>query len=136
MPSCRCSQNPYFLQEYGYQLWLSAQASPIAKADVDAIIGNVKQRLDANFFDVRFDRVSNQERRFLRIMADTEDGQPVSVSDVAARMNRTLSSLSPIRASLIRKGMLYSPSHGKVAYTVPLFGDYMKRMVCQPKPAE
>ena len=43
---------------------------------------------------------------------------------------RTLSSLSPIRASLIRKGMLYSPSHGKVAYTVPLFGDYMKRMVC------
>ena len=121
---------PYFLQEYGYQLWLSAQASPIAKTDVDAIIGNVKQRLDANFFDVRFDRVSNQERRFLRIMADSEDGQSVSVSDVAARMNRTLSSLSPIRASLIRKGMLYSPSHGKVAYTVPLFGDYMKRMVC------
>ena len=79
---------------------------------------------------MRFDRVSNQERRFLRIMADNEDGQSVSVSDVAARMNRTLSSLSPIRASLIRKGMLYSPSHGNVAYTVPLFGDYRKRMVC------
>ena len=120
---------PYFLQEYGYQLWLSAEEKLITKQDVKAIVGDVRRRLDVNFFDVRFDRVSNQERRFLRVMADGGDGQSAAVADVAARMNRTLSSLSPIRASLIRKGMLYSPSHGRVAYTVPLFGDYMKRVI-------
>lgn len=120
---------PYFLQEYGYQLWLSAQEKLITKADVDAIVDCVKRRLDVNFFDVRFDRVSNQERRFLRAMADGKGAEYVPVADVAARLNRTLSSISPIRSSLIRKGMLYSPSHGRVAYTVPLFDDYIKRVV-------
>ena len=120
---------PYFLQEYGYQLWLSAQEKLITKTDVDAIVDDVRRRLDVNFFDVRFDRVSNQERRFLRAMADGEGAESVPVADVAARLNRTLSSISPVRSSLIRKGMLYSPSHGRVAYTVPLFGDYIKRVV-------
>ena len=36
---------------------------------------------------------------------------------------------NPIRASLIRKGMIYSPSHGDNSFTVPLFGDYMKRVM-------
>ena len=47
--------------------------------------------------------------------------------DVARRMNRPVSAVSTIRASLIRKGMLYSPSHGAIAYTVPMFGAYMRR---------
>ena len=108
---------------------MSAQEKLITKADVDAIVDSVKRRLDVNFFDVRFDRVSNQERRFLRAMADGGGAASVPVADVAARLNRTLSSISPIRSSLIRKGMLYSPSHGRVAYTVPLFDDYIKRVV-------
>lgn len=60
-------------------------------------------------------------------MAD--DSSPIAVSAVAARLNRPLNAVSAVRAALIRKGMVYSPSHGTIAYTVPLFGDYMRRIL-------
>jgi len=119
---------PYFLQEFGYQVWLNAAVErEIAPEDIDQIAPAVQHRLDGNFFDVRFDRVSNAERQFLRAMADGTDG--VEISDLAKSLGRTVGALSPMRASLIRKGMLYSPSYGRIAYTVPMFGEYMKRVM-------
>ena len=35
--------------------------------------------------------------------------------------------LGPVRDALIRKGMIYSPAHGDIAFTVPLFDQFMKR---------
>ncbi len=118
---------PYFLQEYGYQMWNAAQKSPITLEDVRRIAPLVQRRLDSNFFDVRFDRISHRERELLRAMADFPQDEGVSTTDVARKMGRGIGSLSPIRAALIGKGMIYSPSYGKVAYTVPMFADYMKR---------
>ena len=60
-------------------------------------------------------------------MAENPKEVSVNISDVAARMNRTANSLSMIRRSLIRKGMIYSPALGMVAYTVPMFADYLRR---------
>lgn len=120
---------PYFLQEYGYQVWLAANGESITAKEILSIGEAVERRLDANFFDVRFDRVSNIEKSMLRFMADFPSEASVSVSELAERMGRTLSSLSPIRSSLIKKGMIYSPKHGCVAYTVPMFGEYMKRVM-------
>ena len=91
----------------------------------------MQTRLDANFFDVRFDRISNRERDFLRAMADFPQEEPVSTTDVGTRMGRGIGAVSPVRAALIAKGMIYAPSYGKVAYTVPLFADYMKRTMPQ-----
>ena len=125
---CRMTRGyPYFLQEYGYQIWNAAQVSPITLADVKRIAPVVQTRLDSNFFDVRFDRISNREREFLRAMADFPHETAISTTDVANAMGRSMGALSPIRASLIAKGMIYSPSYGKVAYTVPMFADYMLR---------
>lgn len=118
---------PYFLQEYGYQIWIAAERSPISVSDVRRIAQNVQSRLDTNFFDVRFDRISAREREFLRIMAEFPQNVAVPVSEVANRMGRTLGAISPIRASLIRKGVVYSPEYGGIAYTVPMFADYLKR---------
>lgn len=84
-------------------------------------------RLDRNFFDVRFDRIANAERRFLRAMAET--GSPSKMSEVAKVLGRTLGSLSPVRSALIRKGMVYSPTLGEIAYTVPMFAVYIKRVM-------
>jgi hypothetical protein len=118
---------PYFLQEWGYQAWNSAGDSPI---DVDVIrtaTPRVIQRLDMNFFRVRFDRLTPSEKRCLRAMAELGAG-PHRTGDVAQQLgfSRT-SSLSPVRSSLIHKGMVYSPSHGDMAFTVPLFDQFMKR---------
>jgi len=73
--------------------------------------------------------VSESERRFLRTMAEVEENGLVKMTVMAEKMGRPLTALSPMRASLIRKGMLYSPSHGAIAYTVPMFGMYMKRVM-------
>ena len=118
---------PYFLQEYGYQLWLEADGGEIDASLVDQALPLVHRRLDDNFFDVRFDRVTSREREFLRTMADIPS--PISVSAVAERLGRPLNAISAVRAALIRKGMIYSPSHGMVSFTVPLFGDYMRRIL-------
>ncbi len=43
-------------------------------------------------------------------------------------------SLAPVRANLIKKGMVYSPSHGEMAFTVPLFDDFMRRAMPRFEP--
>lgn len=119
---------PFFLQECGYQVWQHAKRSPIAVDDVVAILPQVMESLDRSFFEVRFDRVSAVEKRFLMAMAQGEPEKPQSIVDIAERMGRSANSLSMMRRSLIKKGMIFSPSIGMVAYTVPMFGAYMMRM--------
>lgn len=117
---------PYFLQEWGYQAWNRAEASPIDLTVVQNASELVIQRLDENFFRVRFNRLTPGEKRFLRTMSHLGSG-PQRTSDIADIMKVKISSLGPTRANLIKKGMIYSPSHGDMAFTVPLFDEFMQR---------
>jgi len=38
-----------------------------------------------------------------------------------------VSSTSVVRDSLIKKGLIYSPDHGEVDFTVPHFSPFMRR---------
>ena len=117
---------PYFLQEWGYQAWNRAESSPIDLAIVQNASEAVIRRLDENFFRVRFNRLTSGEKQFLRAMAQLGSG-PYRTSDTADIMKIKISSLGPNRANLIKKGMVYSPSHGNMAFTVPLFDEFMRR---------
>lgn len=117
---------PYFLQEWGYQTWNHAEASPITLAVVERTSDTVVHRLDENFFRVRFDRLTPREKKYLRVMAGLGTG-PYRTSDIADGLGTTINKLGPVRASLIKKGMVYSPSHGDMAFTVPLFDEFMRR---------
>ena len=117
---------PYFLQEWGYQAWNRAPASPITLQMVREATGTVIQRLDQNFFRVRFDRLTPSEKRFLRAMASLGPGSHRS-SDIADALHVKINSLGPARANLIQKGMIYSPAHGDMEFTVPLFNEFMLR---------
>ncbi len=119
---------PYFLQEWGYQAWNHATASPISLQDVQTTTELVTQRLDENFFRVRFDRLTPREKQYLRTMAELGAG-PHRTSDIADTMGVKITTLGPVRASLIKKGMVYSPSHGAMACTVPLFDEFMRRAI-------
>lgn len=121
---------PYFLQQWGSQAWLTAEANPITLADVTAATPAAIAALDQNFFRVRFDRLTPAERIYLRVMAELGDG-PSRSGDVAAALGRTTNAAGPVRDSLIRKGMLYSPELGTLDFTVPLFGDFMRRAMPQ-----
>lgn len=118
---------PFFLQECGYQVWQRAEGSPVTEKDVKAVEADVSDRLDRNFFAVRLDRISELERRFLRVMADVSGDGVKPLSAIAKGLGRSVNSLSMLRRSLIRKGVLYSSAEGTVSYTVPLFGEYMRR---------
>lgn len=119
---------PYFLQEWGYQLWNLAESSPITRDIVERASDSTVARLDRNFFRVRFDRLTNSERDLLRAMAELGAG-PHKMGDVADIMGLKVGSLSPRRAKLIHKGMIYSPQHGDIAFTVPLFDEFMRRAI-------
>jgi hypothetical protein len=121
---------PYFLQEWGYQSWNRAAASPITMAVVQEATPTVIQRLDQNFFRVRFDRLTPGEKRFLRVMAGLGPGAHRS-SDIADALKVKINSVGPVRANLIQKGMIYSPAHGDMAFTVPLFDGFMLRAMPQ-----
>ena len=117
---------PYFLQEWGYQGWNRAETSPIDLAVIQNASEAVIQRLDENFFRVRFNRLTPNEKTFLRTMAELGSG-PYRTSDIANMLRVKITSLGPVRANLIKKGMIYSPSHGNMAFTVPLFDKFMRR---------
>jgi AAA ATPase domain len=119
---------PYFLQEWGYQAWNLAPASPIGVDIVNRATQDSIRRLDANFFRVRFDRLTPREKDYLRAMADLGEG-PQRSGDIADRLGVKVQSVAPLRNGLIRKGMIYSPAHGDTAFTVPLFADFMKRIM-------
>lgn len=117
---------PYFLQEWGYQPWNSAEESPISPACLDQAGRNALRRLDAGFFKVRFERLTPKEREYVLAMARLGEG-PYRSADVADILGETHNSLGPRRATIIHKGMIYSPAHGDIAFTVPMFEDYLRR---------
>ena len=117
---------PYFLQEWGYHVWGSAASQHIDTADVDAAAPLVRQQLDKNFFRVRLDRLTPKEREYMAAMATLGPG-PHRSGDIATELGVQVQSVAPRRSALIKKGMIYSPSHGDTAFTVPMFDDFMRR---------
>lgn len=119
---------PYFLQEWGQHAWAVAQSSPITLADVQVASIEAVAALDESFFRVRFDRLTPKEKQYLRAMAELGPG-PHRSGDIAAMLTKKVNALGPLRQSLITKGMIWSPSHGDTDFTVPLFDQFMKRIV-------
>lgn len=117
---------PYFLQEWGYQCWNLAEQPHITLEDAVKAAAEATRRLDEGFFKVRFDRLTPKEREYVIAMAKLGAG-PYRSSDVAEILNETNQSLGPRRAQIINKGMIYSPSHGDIAFTVPMFNEYLMR---------
>lgn len=119
---------PYFVQEWGKQSWDAATGSKITEADVLTASDIATAALDESFFRVRFDRLTPAERLYLRAMAARGSG-PHRSGDIAAELSRDVRSLAPTRGKLIAKGMAYSPGHGDTAFTVPLFDEFMRRIM-------
>jgi len=121
---------PYFLQEWGKHSWNAADTSPIALDDAQRATIEALAELDASFFRVRFDRLTPTEKRYMRAMAELGLG-PHRSGDIADILKRKVTTVAPVRNSLIGKGMIYSPAHGDTAFTVPLFDGFMKRIMPQ-----
>src|SRR5438105_10086550 len=112
----------------GKHAWDAANRSPITRKDVEVASKSAVAALDESFFRVRFDRLTPAEKRYMRAMAELGPG-PHRSGDIAQVLGRGVTSLAPMRAALINKGMIYSPSHGDTTFTVPLFDEFMRRIM-------
>jgi hypothetical protein len=119
---------PYFLQAYGLQAWNTApEGDLIRDRDVRAAAGPAREELDRDFFETRFARATKAGHKYLAAMADLGIG-PYASREVAERgCWKTVMSAGPVRQALIDKGLIYSPDHGQIDFTVPHFGDFMRR---------
>ena len=122
---------PYFLQEWGYTVWNIAEGEAITEQDARTATIESIRKLDESFFRVRFDRTTPTERDYMRCLAELGEG-PQRSADVASALGRAATSLGPVRDSLIKKGMIYSPEYAQIAFTVPLFDEFMRRVTPMP----
>lgn len=119
---------PYFIQTWGSCAWDAASNDRITLKDVQDASVQAIAALDVSFFLVRFDRMTVAEKVYLRAMSELGEG-PHRSGDIAGILNRSSQSLGPIRSSLIGKGMIWSPNHGDTAFTVPMFDEFMRRIM-------
>ena len=125
---------PYFLQEFGKQAWDAATGPDrITAADVTAAIPIAVDELDTGFFRVRIDRTTDAERSYLSAMASLGTG-PYQSGVVAATMQKTTTQVGPHRDALIKRGLCYSPRHGVIDFTVPMFDQFVRRSLNPTQP--
>lgn len=129
---------PYFLQEWGKNIWDLAESSPITQKDSKRATKQAIADLDASFFRVRFDQLNTSQKDYLRAMAElesesgSESGSKsglIGSGKIAEVLGKKVTALGSIREQLIAKGLIYSPAHGQTAFTVPLFGGFMRRVM-------
>jgi hypothetical protein len=127
---------PYFVQAYGKVAWDVAPRAPITADDVRVAAPEAEAELAVGFFGSRYERATPAEREYLRAMADLggsgaggegADVEGVATAAIAERLARRPQSLSPARDALIKKGLVYSGERGRIAFTVPHFGRYLRR---------
>jgi hypothetical protein len=117
---------PYFLQEWGYVSWNIAENSEITADDIANAGPEAIKRLDESFFRMRIERMTPTERKYIVSMAYLGPGSHLS-GDIAKAYGAKVSTVAPLRSSLIAKGMVWSPSYGSTEFTVPLFDEFVRR---------
>ena len=116
---------PYFIQEYGLELWNHAETSPITSADVEAVREIVTDSLARNFFGTRFQLATDAEQRYLAAMASLENPPYRSAEIAHAYGAKSQRGVSIHRDGLIHKGLIWAPRRGQLDFTVPLFAEYL-----------
>lgn len=120
---CAASEGyPYFLQEFGQAIWEIAPSAPFTAEDAREALAMGRAQLDQGFYPSRWDRTTPSERRYLRAIAATGEPNPRTAS-----LSIPQSAASPARASLIEKGVIYSPERGRIGFTVPGMASFVER---------
>ncbi len=131
---------PFFLQLWGSHAWQAAPSSPIKLEHAKLATKHAIKELDEGIFNSRFERLTERQAEYARALAEA-GGDGAKSADVASILGMTVHEAAGVRDELIKKGMAYSAKRGLIAFTAPLFDDYMKRKMpdfrakTSPKPA-
>jgi hypothetical protein len=126
---------PFYIQEFGKHIWNLARRSPITTVDVEHAAPRAEQALDSSIYEVRIQRATVKERRYLRAMAELGSG-PYKVGQVAKAMGSSTTALSTVRQKLLDRGLIYATEdYGYVDFTVPRFDEFMRRHMAYKPPS-
>jgi hypothetical protein len=128
---------PYFLQLYASEAWVAAGREggfeEISAVNVARAIPEVQRQLDVGLYGSRFGKLGPNQRDYVHAMEQLmtrragEPARTVRSGDVAKRLKKNATQVSPVRDSLLRAGMIHSPSHGDLEFSVPGFAKYLAR---------
>jgi hypothetical protein len=116
---------PFFIQLYGDGLWRGSTGTVISHRDFKRLRPEILRVLDGSFFESRYLRASTEERRLLKLIAT--HGESISIEALQQSSHRRNSQLQPVLSKLIQKGLLYRPERGRVSFTAPMFGAFLRR---------
>jgi hypothetical protein len=118
---------PFYIQQLGKHAWNIAAAAPIGAEVIGQAIPAAQAALDKSIYEVRYQRATAGERRYMRAMAELGDG-PYRSGLVAERWGGSVNSASPTRQQLLAKGLIYATEdYGFIDFTVPRFAEFMRR---------
>ena len=124
----RAGGYPYFLQAIGKHVWDSARRSPITLEDVEVGLRFAREELDDGLYRTRWERATPAQRSLLRALATEGGDEPVTMAALATATGRKRTTdLSVARNELIKKGLVYPPERGYIAFTVPGMGEFILR---------
>lgn len=125
---------PFYIQQLGKHAWNLATESPIGVEVIERAEPAAQTALDQTMYEVRIQRATNTERRYMRAMAELGSG-PYRSGDIAGNVGRPTTALSPVRQSLLEKGLIYATEdYGHIDFTAPRFDEYLRRQLPYRKP--
>ena len=119
---------PYFLQAIGKHVWDNARKSPIEQDDAELGLAAARSEVDDGLYRSRWERATPAQRDVMRALADLAQDDAASVSDIARALGRPRTSdISVARNELIKKGLVFAPERGLLAFTVPGMHEFVAR---------
>ena len=119
---------PFMIQLIGYQMWRQRpEIKSISLEDAEEGIVLAQNDLERMIYDTTYRELSDKDIVFLTAMLDDE--KQSSISDISIRMNVTSRYAGIYRQRLIEQGIIESAGRGKVAFSLPLFREYMQNKV-------
>jgi hypothetical protein len=116
----------YFIQRFGRSLWDIATQNPITLQEAEQAKAHAIQILDSSFFETRFERSTEEERKFMFCMAE-QDSAPYDIAKIKTCLGKAASQVTTYKNRLIAKGFIYQKSNDKIDFTVPLFQYFLRR---------
>lgn len=127
---------PFYIQQLGKHAWNLAPGPGFTEEDVKRAIPVAQAALDKSIYEVRVQRATEGERRYMRAMAELGDG-PYRSGQIAEKLGQAVSQGSPTRQQLITKGLIYATEdYGYVAFSVPRFAEFMRRHMPYESPGD
>lgn len=121
---------PYFLQSIGKHVWDAAATTPITLEDVRVGGGFARQEVDEGLYRSRWERATPAQKELLRALGAVSGEAAAPISELVTFMGKKrVSDLSVARNELIKKGLVFAPERGLLAFTVPGMSEFIARQV-------